>query len=418
MSDAPRILVVDDEEAPLQSLAGLLRSRGYEVVATRSPLEALEVAAKQDFAVVISDQQMPEMPGLDLLQAFCMLQPHSSRMLVTGVLSLEMVVEAVHRGEIFRFIAKPWMRAEMVGAVETAVQRYQILTENARLHEEANTLNELLAEANRRLQGQVGALEKQNAEIEASREALRSNLDRSLELCARIIAAFDPVLGQQTRATVKLCEAMAAAEQFSPEDKHVLMVSAWLHDIGLMGAPREAVKSLWVEPAMLPEDLHRVVCEHPIYGQTLASFVDSLQSVGDTIRSHHERFDGTGYPDGLARESIPWMARCLAVADFYAASSATHDQTVEYILALSGTAFDPEAVRIFLRTAQAQNSPRPYREVTVAELQPGMRLARGIYSPTGLLLMAEGQRLDAAIIAKLRKHNALSSLPQQLFVLA
>jgi hypothetical protein len=91
---------------------------------------------------------------------------------------------------------------------------------------------------------------------------------------------------------------------------------------------------------------------------------------------------------------------------------------VDRILQLSGRLFDPEAVRIFLRANPNSTAPRPYREVTVAELSPGMELAKGIYSPTGLLLIAEGQRLDESTIGKLRKHSALTSLPQQLYVLA
>jgi response regulator RpfG family c-di-GMP phosphodiesterase len=361
---------------------------------------------------------MDEMLGLDLLQEIRLLQPLSSRVLVTGVRSLEVVVDAINRGEIFRFVAKPWMRAEMLATVGNAVQRYEMLCENQRLNEETRVLNGQLGEANGKLHEQVVTLEQQKRELEESRAALRSNLDRSLELCHRLLSTFDPVLGRQTRMVVSLCEAMTASAQFTPEEKHVLIVSAWLHDIGLAGLPHDASRYHGSDPRKLPNEIGRIVRDHPIYGQTLASFVENLRSVGDTIRAHHEYFDGSGYPDGLARESIPWTARCLTVADYYAGSTTSHDETVDRILQLSGRLFDPEAVRIFLRANPNSSAPRPFREVTLAELSPGMELARGIYSPTGLLLIAEGQRLDESTIGKLRKHSALTSLPQQLYVLA
>jgi response regulator RpfG family c-di-GMP phosphodiesterase len=412
------LLIVDDDEGPLTALDYLLRDRGYKVTATRSANEALELARKHPYAAVISDQQMDEMLGLDLLQAIRLLQPLTSRVLVTGVRSLEVVVDAINRGEIFRFVAKPYMRAEMLATVGNAIQRYEMLCENQRLNEETRALNAQLAEANGKLCEQVVTLEQQKRELEESRTALKSNLDRSLELCHRLLSTFDPVLGRQTRTVVSLCEAMTETANFTPEDKHVLIVSAWLHDIGLAGLPHEASRYNGTDPRKLPDEIGRIVRDHPIYGQTLASFVDSLRSVGDTIRAHHEYFDGSGYPDGLARESIPWTARCLAVADYYAGSTTPHDETVDRILQLSGRLFDPEAVRIFLRANPNTSAPRPYKEVTVAELSPGMELAKGIYSPTGLLLIAEGQRLDESTIGKLRKHSALTSLPQQLYVLA
>ena len=89
--------------------------------------------------------------------------------------------------------------------------------------------------------------------------------------------------------------------------------------------------------------------QHPILGQELAAFGSNLEKVGEIIRAHHENFDGSGYPDQLAGENIPWLARLLAVAVAYASSPLTDAEAIEKVKAGSGTAFDPEAVRIFLR---------------------------------------------------------------------
>jgi hypothetical protein len=166
---------------------------------------------------------------------------------------------------------------------------------------------------------------------------------------------------------------------------------------------------------MAPE-LKTVFLNHTIHGQTLASFVDLLKPVGDTIRAHHERFDGKGFPDGLAGEMIPWTARCLAVVVYYVTCGSPHEQAVDRILEQSGTVFDPDAVRLFLRCAQASPLPRLVREVMVDELDVGMQLASGIYSPTGVLIVAEGYHLDENSIKKIRNFNLSSALPRQLLV--
>jgi response regulator RpfG family c-di-GMP phosphodiesterase len=411
------ILIVDDEETTLRVLNLQVSRAGYEVTATLDVKEALEHARQRTFAVVIADHQMPEMTGAEFLHEVALLQPNTSRILITGLRSLDVVAAAVNSGEIFRFLTKPWVAEELLATLQNAIHRYDLLEAKQELENTTRDLNRQLAEANQRLERQVADLARQKQQLDESRDALRQNFDRSLELCHRIISTFNPLLGAQARAAVRICENMAQPSHFTPEERHALIVSAHLHDIGLTGIPhdytREAVQG---DLDKLPPDIKHLVRNHTIYGQTLASFVDSLTTVGDTIRWHHERMDGKGYPDRLSGEMIPWAARCLAVVAFYVSCGAAHDLAVERILALSGTAFDPEAVRLFLRSSGAKPPPAQVREVLLAELSPGMQLATGIYSPTGILLIPEGHRLDDSTISKIRNHSHLTSLPQQLLV--
>ena len=155
---------------------------------------------------------------------------------------------------------------------------------------------------------------------------------------------------------------------------------------------------------------------HPIYSQTLASLVDPSSEIGETIRAHHERFDGTGYPDGLQGEQIPWSARCLAVAVGFVESGLSKSAAADTVMAQSGQAYDPEAVRLFLEVTYLINLPRQVNEIHLGELEPGMMLATGIYSPHGLLLVGEGQTLGPGIIAKIRHDNQVTPINQRLLV--
>src|SRR5579862_9694171 len=121
------ILVVDDEEVITIALGEILRQARYEVPTMSDPAAALEELKKRDFSVVISDQKMPGLSGLELLAEAKRLQPKATRILITGVLNLETVIEAINQGEIFRFIVKPWLREEFLATVRNAMQRYELL---------------------------------------------------------------------------------------------------------------------------------------------------------------------------------------------------------------------------------------------------------------------------------------------------
>jgi response regulator RpfG family c-di-GMP phosphodiesterase len=412
----PRILLLDDDEIILLAIKETLSRENYELAVFSSAKAALGAVEKTPFSVIISDQRMPEMSGLDFLAACKQHQPNASRILITGVLTLNTVIEAVNRGEIFRFLAKPWIREELLATVRNGVHRFHLLEQNERLRRDTLELNEKLVAANRLLEERLQELSAGKAALDHAHDALRRNFEHSLELCYRLIETFHPVLGRQTKAVTTICHQMADIGPFSAEEKHVLTASAWLNNIGMIGLPRGLVTRSLNDAESLSSSEQDLLRHHPIYGQTLASFVDELRDVGETIRSHHERFDGRGYPDGIAGEDIPRPARYLAVAVAFVESNHPRDHALDAILQESGRAFDPEAVRLFLKVSHSMNLPRKVREVTLLELSAGQVLASGIYSPSGLLLIPEDRVLDDALIRKIKEHNAVTPITQRLLV--
>src|SRR5882724_1659824 len=112
------ILIVDDEEIVLVALRDTLLAEGYQVVASPHAVHALSVLKEQEFAVVITDQQMPMVTGLEFLTQVKQTQPDATRVLITAVLNLGTVIDAINKGEIYRFVVKPWLREELLATVK------------------------------------------------------------------------------------------------------------------------------------------------------------------------------------------------------------------------------------------------------------------------------------------------------------
>jgi response regulator RpfG family c-di-GMP phosphodiesterase len=410
------ILIVDDEEIVLVALRDTLEREGYHVVASPHAIHALTVLKDQQFSVVITDQQMPLITGLEFLTQVREIQPNATRILITAVLNLGTVIDAINKGEIYRFVVKPWLREELLATVKSAVHRFELISNNARLQAETQSMNARLSALNQELETQVAQAAQQNAKLQRALREQDENLHQCVELCLQTMQTFYPTLGNRARRTQALCEAMGKAAELTPEQQQILQISASIHDIGLVGIPRQLIKKWEQSPESLTEAELAMVRHHPVFAQELAGFVHRLQSVGTTIRSHHERFDGSGYPDGLKGAAIPWLARLLSVAVALVESDLDIKEATAQISQGSGSAFDPDAVRIFLKAVPKAVVPGKQREVLLSELAPGMVLAQGVYSENGVLLIPDGQRLTSTYIDKLMNYNRINPISQSLLV--
>ena len=410
------ILVVDDEPVVLSLLREQLEHAGYTTVGLTNPLKALEEIRQRPFSVILSDQRMPELAGLELLSHASRIQPHATRILVTGMTDLDTVIDSINKGEIFRFVVKPWIPQEFLATVKNGVQRHELICQNLRLQASTQAMNEQLVDLNRSLEQQVKLVAQKNQLLQNMNLALEDNLVRSMELCVHTMETFYPLLSNRARRVFELCKSMAHVLQLGPEDTRTLESSALLYDIGLVGVPRQIIRHWQESPQTLNEAERAVIEQHPILGQELAAFSSDLNTVGQIIRAHHENFDGTGYPDQLNGDSIPWLARLLAVAVAYVSNPMSDVVALEKLKTDAGTVFDPEAVRVFLRAHNVAVIPRKERHVSLSDLRPGMIMARGIHTYNGLLLVAQGQLLNATFIEKVLNHNRIQPITEALVI--
>ena len=241
-----------------------------------------------------------------------------------------------------------------------------------------------IAATDRRLaQAKLVELTAQKEALDEAHEALGENFEHSLGLCHRLISTFYPLIGTRTKAVVEICRQMAAAGGFTGEEKHVLVTSAWLHDIGLVGVKHDILQKLFHRP----ED-----CS-PADWATIREHLDLRADTGGVRGSaDYRRGNDPCAPRTLRRERLsrpagrdgnPVDGALPAVAAGFVDTGLSKEKAGEMLAKQSGTAFDPEAVRLFFAATSIAQLPRQVSELLLDDLRPGMRLAKGHLQPGG-----------------------------------
>jgi len=316
-----RLLVVDDMEAMRMALVQCLHLSGYEVVSAASGGEALELLRTQRFDLLLTDQAMPGLSGLELTEAVSRMHPHMPVVLLTGHTDVELARDSLQRGAS-DFVTKPVNIRELPILVERNLTR-------------------------RRLE--VARLQEREAQV----------LFAAIKALASAVDAKDRYTARHSRVVTRLALLLADAIHLASEERYVLELSAWMHDVGKIGVP----DSILTKPGSLTEEEFTVMKAHPVKGGEIVGEIEELGRVADVIRHHHERVDGHGYPDGLRGEAIPLASRIILIADAFEAMTAdrSYRHGLDREAALGelrehgGTQFDAELVNAFVQMMQSHS---------------------------------------------------------------
>jgi putative two-component system response regulator len=285
------VLVVDDEPAVRDLIGRILVKSGYEVVDARSGQEAIESGWLEQVDLVVSDIHMPGVvSGLNLLEALRTRRPNLPVILITGSGHETHVREALDLGAA-GFLPKPFTAAELREKVATALDRVRLSEVDLRERLLAPTVASVLANA---------------------------------------IEVRDGSMAGHTERLAGLALEIGRLRGLSESDREALELGALLHDVGKIGIPDRIL----LKPGPLTQDERTVMRTHAEIGDRMLAPLELLENVRPVVRHHHERWDGTGYPDRLAGDEIPLLARIVAVADSTEAMSGERP----YRVALSGEA--------------------------------------------------------------------------------
>ena len=417
------ILIVDDEENILRSLRRQLVDLEYTVLTVSSGYKALELLDSREIAVIISDQRMPEMTGTQFLSLAKEKNPDTVRILLTAFCDMKDTVDAINKGEIFRYINKPWEEDELKRTVCEAVDRYSHNRDTKRVVEELKRwsmqLEPWLSE-----QHDTG---KGDASLPLAHERLQEDFESCLETFAGLIELSERQRRNHAMNVLELSRRIAEAMGLGAKELADIRLAALLHDIGKSGIPDTILAK---DEALLTPDERWQYEQHPVRGQAAVDKVEILRDAGVLIRHHHEWFNGKGYPDGLQGNAIPIGARIIAVADSLDrhAGSLSRGLRCGFVSALgrleqdSGVKYDSAILRAAAQVA-ADRDRHMYgiadsgeEQVLPDDLQPGMRVSRDIRSGTDIFIVPAGAELTAENIISIQRLYALDPSAQSVFV--
>lgn len=308
------VLFVDDEPLILRAAERTVQESGLRVLTAESAEEALQIIGQEEIALVVSDNRMPGMSGIELLTQVRTMYPDTVRIMMTAFADLETVLAAINKSEAFRFVVKPWVNEDLLSVVREGVARYRIIRE---LRDGDETRYRSIAQA-----------------IELKDPYTRGHCDRVAEYAVRLAQ------------TLGLSETVIRDIKFG----------SWLHDCGKIGVP-EAILNF---EGGLKIDQFELVKQHPLWGSEVARQARMSQTVINIILHHHERFDGKGYPAGLKGEEIPIEARIVAISDVLDALFSDRPyrkafegkRVLDIMREMTGTFFDPVLMEFFIPIAE------------------------------------------------------------------
>lgn len=409
---APRtVLCVDDEPNILAALRRVLRMDGLRVLTAGGAAQALELLAAEPVDLVLSDMRMPGIDGAQLLEQVHARWPSTVRVLLTGQADLTSAMAAINRGRIFRYLTKPWNDDELRATLAQGLAMRALEADNQRLQQLTQQQNRQLQQTNARLEQRVA---ERTAELASAHECLKGRYLTSIKVFAGLIDLRAGKLAGHGRRVADTARKLAAAMACDEGLAQQIFVAGLLHDIGLIGLPDTLLDKPLAR--LSPEELTPYRQHAGIGADTLLP-LDDMADVALLIRAHHERFDGQGFPDGLAGPLIPLGARILAVADVFddlqqgtlAGVQMSAQQACSLMRASRGTQFDPEVLDVFLQGMQppaaaraAEAAAPPGVPMKSAQVEAGMVLARDLVSSSGVLMLAAGHVLTTSLIDRIR----------------
>jgi putative two-component system response regulator len=328
INDAVLALTLVEDDPPLRDvLTRAARSWRYECQTAASAEQAVQLLEKRRTPVVVTDLHMPGVGGVWLVRQIRQRWPDIAIIVITASQEIESAIECLNAGAT-RYFLKPIHLDEFRHALEATLHSFQLRRERQRYQR------------------------KLERAVRRQTQRVRSTFLSAIDSLVRTLEARDPYTSGHSLRVRRYALRLAGVLGLDRRQRKQLSLAAKLHDIGKVGLP-EAILN---KPADLTAEEYRRVQEHPVIGERILAPIIHSAAVLAAIRSHHERLDGGGYPDGLAGEQIPVLARVITVVDCFDALTSSRayrsylsvGQALEVLRAGSGTQFDPAFVQAFI----------------------------------------------------------------------
>lgn len=421
------LLLVDDEVSITKSLQRLFRKEGYGILTASSGQEAIDLLKKveKEVSLIISDQRMPGMNGAEFLEQAKKIFPNAMRFLLTGYSDMDAIIEAVNKGEIHRYLNKPWNDKDLLLQVHNALEHYELRFENKRLM-------------------------NLTAEQQSENERLGEGLVESMRLLTSLVERLNPVLDKYMAETAILAKEVASAYNLSKEELNQIEIAAMVHDIGLLELPKGLI--LKSEEDMTPDEFAKYK-QHPAIAQVCIQSVDGFEQASEIILNHHEHYDGRGFPRGMQGDEIPLGSRILSVVSDYSRvlytwprdineiakkardyfGSAAKEMIVEdpkqllaqvakkIMLLRSGQKYDIEVVSTMIKILGEKEREEAEKvkhvvQIELENLRTGMTLGKNLRTQEGRVLLRKGTAIKEKNVDTIRELAGRGVISDKIYI--
>lgn len=335
-----RILVVDDDTTLLNMLGQGLKMMGHEVTLCASVEEALQVLRRQDtdVEVLLTDIKMPGRSGIELLQELQNEDDAMVRLIMTGLATVDNAVDSLRHGA-YDFIRKPVSMYELAATIDRGIEHRHLVLENRNYQ---NHLEKMV--------------QQKTAELTQTLQSVNRSYEFTIEAMIRLLDAREQDSGRHSVRVRDLAMILGRKVGLTEDELQMLNYAALLHDIGKIGVPDAVLR----KQGPLDSEERVIIEKHVDIGYQILKSASWFQGVAEIVHSHHECYDGTGYPRGLRGKDICIGARVFSVVDAYDAmrsprvyrDALPRDVTVAELRGKSGTQFDPDVITAFLGCRQ------------------------------------------------------------------
>ncbi len=368
------IIIVDDNEQNLYHLQFMLGGKGYKVIAAANGAEALEKARKSPPDLIISDILMPVMDGFTLCREW---KKDESLRLIPFVFYTATYIHEKDREFALslgaeEFLVKPQepdLFLKTIGEIINNVHDFPAISpverEEPAEEDESGYLKQYNAVLIRKLEDKMQELEKNNSELEKAKDCIRKGYIETIQRLTTTAEYKDKDTGSHLRRIGLYAKLMAEVMGLTAENSELLYITAPMHDLGKIGIPEQIL----LKPGPLTVDEFEAVKKHTVIGAAIFKGSDSVfLKMAETIAlSHHEKWDGSGYPHGLKKDEIPVESRIISIVDQYDAIRSRrpykppYDHRTAYRILTEGDEksnpdhFDPEILKAFKKCHEKFN---------------------------------------------------------------
>lgn len=332
-SEPLECVVADDEPRLRQVLVRVMSGEGFRCREAGNGVEALELLAKARPALLLTDLRMPQMDGMELLSEVRQRYPDVAVVLITAVADVEVALSALSAGAM-DYLTKPFHLEEIRARVAQTMEKRRLIMENRSYQ--------------LRLEQRVAAQARRIEELFLG----------GVQAVVHALEVKDPYTRGHSIRVSRYSAAMARQLSFDAETIRQIEIGGHVHDIGKIGVREEILN----KAGSLTDAEYAHIMTHPVVGwQILSPLLSDAPTALNIVRSHHERFDGQGVPDGLSGDSIPLEARLCAVTDAFDAMTSGRAyrryrmsvaDALQELQRHSGSQFDPDMVKQFLELAE------------------------------------------------------------------